>query len=279
MSLITLNDGLSIPQFGFGTWQIPDDEARHRVAEALEIGYRHIDTAQMYGNETGVGKAVAESGIPREELYITTKLNNNNHAPDRVLSSLSDSLDRLGLDYVDLFLIHWPLPEIDIDYVDTWNAMITARGTGDTRSIGVSNFTEENLRRITGPSSVVPAVNQIEAHPYLAQKELRAVDAELGIVTEAWSPLARGAIFEDPRMTAIAERAGHSVSAVVIAWHLQRGDVIFPKASSAARIRENFEAQDVRLDAETVAAIDALDEGRRTGPDPATFNWVPDDEV
>lgn len=279
MSLITLNDGFSIPQFGFGTWQIPDEQARDLVAQALEAGYRHIDTAQMYGNESGVGKAIADSGIPREELFVTTKLNNNNHAPDRVISSLGDSLERLGLDYVDLFLIHWPLPEIDIDYVDTWNAMITARGTGKTRSIGVSNFTAENLRRITGPDSVVPAVNQIEAHPYLAQNELRAVDAELGIATEAWSPLARGAVFEDPRLAEIAERAGHSVSAVVIAWQLQRGDIIFPKASSAARIRENFEAQNVRLDADTIAAIDALDEGRRTGPDPVTFNWVPADEV
>ncbi len=279
MSLITLNDGFSIPQFGFGTWQIPDEQARDRVAEALEIGYRHIDTAQMYGNESGVGRAIAESGIPREELYVTTQLNNNNHAPDRVISSLGDSLERLGLDHVDLFLIHWPLPEIDIDYVDTWNAMITARGTGQTRSIGVSNFTAENLRRITGPDSVVPAVNQIEVHPYLAQNDLRAVDAELGIATEAWSPLAMGTVFEDPQLAAIAERAGHPVSAIVIAWHLQRGDILFPKASSAARIRENFEAQNVQLDAETIAAIDALDEGRRIGPNPVTFNWVPADEV
>ncbi|GAB11282.1 putative aldo/keto reductase [Gordonia araii NBRC 100433] len=279
MTAITLNDGTTIPQFGFGTWQIPDEDARPRVAEALEAGYRHIDTAQMYGNENGVGQAIAESGIARDELYVTTKLNNNNHAPDRAIASIDDSLNRLGLDYVDLFLIHWPLPTIDIDFVDTWHAMEEIRGTGKARSIGVSNFTAEDLRRIVDAGSVVPVVNQIEVHPYFAQNELRALDAQLGVATEAWSPLAQGQVFDDPKLLAIAERVGRPVSQVVLAWHLQRGDIVFPKASSAARIRENFQAQDLRLDEADIAAIDTLDEGRRIGPDPATFDWVPNDEV
>ncbi|MFT4201261.1 aldo/keto reductase [Gordonia sp. (in: high G+C Gram-positive bacteria)] len=280
MALITLNDGTSIPQFGFGTWQIPDEQAHPRVVEALEAGYRHIDTAQMYGNESGVGRGIAESGIARDELYVTTKLNNNNHAPDRVIASIDDSLDRLGLDFVDLFLIHWPLPGIDIDYLDTWNAMIEVRGSGKAKSIGVSNFNADHLERITSrPGSVVPAVNQIEVHPYFAQNELRTANAKLGIATEAWSPLAQGQVFDDPKLVDIAGRVGRPVSQVVLAWHLQRGDIVFPKASSPARIKENFDAQDVRLDAADIAAIDALDENRRIGPDPATFDWVPTDDV
>ncbi|GED97039.1 aldo/keto reductase [Gordonia crocea] len=279
MTTITLNDGTSIPQFGFGTWQIPDAEATPRVAEAFEAGYRHIDTAQMYGNESGVGRAIATSGLAREDIYITTKLNNNNHAPDRAIASIDDSLERLGLDYVDLFLIHWPLPMIDIDYVDTWHALEEIRGTGKARSIGVSSFTEENLRRVVASASIVPVVNQIEVHPYLSQTALRSVDADLGIATEAWSPLAQGQVFDDPALAAIAERLDRPVSAVVLAWHLHRGDIVFPKASSAARIRENFAAQDLKLGADDIAAIDALDQGRRIGPDPATFDWVPNEEV
>ncbi|QKT06491.1 aldo/keto reductase [Gordonia sp. X0973] len=279
MTAITLNDGHSIPQFGFGTWQIPDAEATPRVAEALEAGYRHIDTAQMYGNENGVGKAIAGSGVARDDLYVTTKLNNNNHDPDRAIASIDDSLNRLGLDYVDLFLIHWPLPGIDIDYLDTWHAMEEIRGTGKARSIGVSNFTADQLRRIADSGSLVPVVNQIEVHPYFAQDALRAVNKELGIATEAWSPLAQGQVFDDPVLAEIASRVGRPVSAVVLAWHRQRGDIVFPKASSAARIRENLASQDLELDAADIAKIDALDADRRIGPDPSTFNWVPAEEV
>ncbi len=279
MTAITLNDGTSIPQFGFGTWQIPDAQATDRVAEALDIGYRHVDTAQMYGNEDGVGRAIAASGISRDELYVTTKLNNNNHAPDRAIASIDDSLNRLGLDYVDLFLIHWPLPTIDIDYVDTWHAMEEIRGSGKARSIGVSNFPAECLRRVIAGGSRVPVVNQIEVHPYFAQDALRAVNAGLGIATQAWSPLAQGQVFDDPVLAAIAGRLGAPVSAVVLAWHLQRGDIVFPKASNAERIRENFSAREVRLSPTDVAAIDALDAGRRIGPDPETFAWVPAEEV
>ncbi|MFT3899273.1 MAG: aldo/keto reductase [Gordonia sp. (in: high G+C Gram-positive bacteria)] len=280
MSLITLHDGTSIPQFGFGTWQIPDADARPRVVEALEAGYRHVDTAQMYGNESGVGRAIADVGLSRDELYVTTKLNNNNHDPQRAIASIDDSLERLGLDYVDLFLIHWPLPGIGIDYVDTWHAMVEIQGTGKARSIGVSNFNADHLQRLIElPGSVVPVVNQIEVHPYFAQNELRAFNKNHRIATEAWSPLAQGQVFDDPTLAGIAERVGAPVSQVVLAWHLQRGDIVFPKASSPARIAENFAAQDLKLDAEAVAAIDALDENRRIGPDPATFDWVPADEV
>jgi len=274
---ITLDDGVQIPQLGFGTWQIPPAEARDRVAEALEVGYRHIDTAQMYGNEAGVGEAIAASGLARDEVFVTTKLNNNRHAPEQVGPALDASLERLGLEQVDLFLIHWPLPMIEIDYVDTWRAMTEVLADGRARAIGVSNFQPTHLRRIIDATGVVPAVNQIEVHPYFAQDDLREFGASLSIATEAWSPLAQGQVFDDERLAVIAERVGRSVSQVVLRWAIQRGDIVFPKASSVPRIAENFALFDFELSDEDMAAISALDEGRRIGAHPDEMDWVPAD--
>lgn len=274
---LTLNNGVQIPQFGYGTWQVPPETAQDRVAEALDIGYRHIDTAQMYGNEAGVGAAVAASGLARDEVFVTTKLNNNRHDPAVVAQSLDESLEKLQLDQVDLFLIHWPLPTIDIDFVDTWRAMEEVYAAGKARAIGVSNFQPSHLRRLVQETTVVPAVNQVEIHPYFAQDELRAVNAERGIATEAWSPLAQGQVFEDPALQAIATATGRSVSQVVLRWHLQRGDIVFPKASSVERLQQNFDVFDFELSDADMSAISALDEGRRIGPDPDTMDWVPAD--
>lgn len=274
---ITLDDGVQIPQLGFGTWQIPPAEARDRVAEALEVGYRHIDTAQMYGNEAGVGEAIAASGLARDEVFVTTKLNNNRHAPEQVGPALDASLERLGLEQVDMFLIHWPLPMIEIDYVDTWRAMTEVLADGRARAIGVSNFQPTHLRRIIDATGVVPAVNQIEVHPYFAQDDLREFGASLSIATEAWSPLAQGQVFDDERLAVIAERVGRSVSQVVLRWAIQRGDIVFPKASSVPRIAENFALFDFELSDEDMAAISALDEGRRIGAHPDEMDWVPAD--
>lgn len=273
---LSLNNGVQIPQFGYGTWQVPPETAQDRVAEALEIGYRHIDTAQMYGNEAGVGAAIAASGLPRDEVFVTTKLNNNRHDPAVVAQALDESLEKLQLDQVDLFLIHWPLPTIDIDFVDTWKAMEEVYAAGKARAIGVSNFQPHHLRRVVQEGTVVPAVNQIEAHPYFNQADVRAVNAEHGVATEAWSPLAQGQVFDDPALQAIATSTGRSVSHVVLRWHLQRGDIVFPKASSVERLRENFDLFDFELSAADMGAIEALDAGRRIGPDPDAMAWVPE---
>ncbi len=272
---ITLNNGVTIPQLGFGTWQVPQADAEARVLEAFEVGYRHVDTAQMYGNERGVGAAVAASGLGRDDVFVTTKLNNDRHEPASALASLDESLRQLGLEYVDLFLIHWPLPTTRLDYTATWAAMVTMLESGKTRAIGVSNFQADHLTRIIDATGVVPAVNQVEIHPYLRQDALRAADARLGVATEAWSPLAQGAVFEDPTLAALADEVGRSVSQVVLRWHVQRGDIVFPKASSAQRIAQNFDLFDFALTDEQVARIDALDVGRRYGPDPDTFDWIP----
>ena len=272
---ITLNNGVTIPQLGFGTWQVPPADAQALVLEAFKAGYRHVDTAQMYGNEEGVGAAVAASGLPREEVFVTTKLNNNRHEPASAVASLDESLRRLRLDFVDLFLIHWPLPTTDLDYTATWAAMVTMLESGKARAIGVSNFHADHLARIVETTGVVPAVNQVEIHPYLRQDALRAADARLGIATEAWSPLAQGAVFDDPTLAALATEVGRPVSQVVLRWHVQRGDIVFPKASSARRIAENFDVFDFALTDDQVARIDALDAGRRYGPDPDTFDWIP----
>ncbi|MBC9225545.1 aldo/keto reductase [Aeromicrobium sp. 636] len=273
---LTLNNGVQIPQFGYGTWQVPPETAQDRVAEALDIGYRHIDTAQMYGNEEGVGAAIAASGLARDEVFVTTKLNNNRHDPERVGPALDESLDKLGLERVDLFLIHWPLPMIDIDFVDTWRAMEEAYAAGKARAIGVSNFQPSHLRRVVQEATVVPAVNQIEIHPYFTQDELRAVNSELGIATEAWSPLAQGQVFDDAALEAIARSTGRSVSQVVLRWHLQRGDIVFPKASSVERLKQNFDLFDFELSDADMGAISALDAGRRIGADPDEMSWVPE---
>jgi 2,5-diketo-D-gluconate reductase A len=260
---LTLNNGVQIPQFGYGTWQVPPESVQDRVTEALDVGYRHIDTAQMYGNEEGVGAAIASAGLPRDEVFVTTKLNNNRHDPAVVAGAVDESLEKLGLDRVDLLLIHWPLPMIDIDFVDTWRALEEVYAAGKARAIGVSNFQASHLRRVVQEATVVPAVNQIEVHPYFTQDELRAVNTDLGVATQAWSPLAQGQVFDDAALGAIAHSTGRSVSQVVLRWHLQRGDVVFPKASS------------VELSAADMGAISALDAGRRIGPDPDEMSWVP----
>lgn len=272
--LVTLNNGVQIPQLGFGTFQVPPDRARDTVLAALEVGYRHLDTAQMYGNEAGVGQAVRDSGLDRGEVFLTTKLNNGLHARADALAAFDASLAALGTDYVDLFLIHWPLPGVD-RYVEAWQALEEIYGQGRARAIGVSNFHAAHLRRIVDGCAVVPAVNQIEVHPYLVQDPLRALDAELGIATEAWSPLARGAVLDDPVVTGIAEATGRTPSQVVLRWAIQRGDIVFPKSTDPARMVENFALFDFDLDEAQMAAIAGLDRGQRTGPNPDDFNYVP----
>ncbi|TSD62822.1 aldo/keto reductase [Aeromicrobium piscarium] len=272
---ITLNNGVEIPQLGFGTYQVPPEDTKARVLDAFEAGYRHIDTAQMYGNEEGVGEAVTASGLARDDVFVTSKLNNNNHEPDRVHASLDESLEKLGLERLDLFLIHWPLPGIDIDFVDTWKAMEEAYRAGKTRAIGVSNFQAHHLRRLIGETTIIPAVNQIEVHPFLTQDDLRAVNAEHEVATEAWSPLAQGQVFENEAINAIAESIGRAPAQVVLRWAIQRGDIVFPKASSPERVAQNFDLFGFELSDADMASISALNEDRRVGPDPDTFNYVP----
>ncbi|MFF0434161.1 aldo/keto reductase [Streptomyces sp. NPDC004327] len=261
-----------MPQLGFGVWQVADDEAERAVSTALEAGYRSIDTAAAYENETGTGKALASSGLRREELFVTTKLWNSEQGYDSTLRSFDASLARLGLDYVDLYLIHWPVPAKDA-YVDTYKAFEKILGEGRAKAIGVSNFLPEHLERLTGETSVVPAVNQIELHPQLQQTESRAVHDRLGIKTEAWSPLGSGrGLLEVPAIVAIAQKHGRTPAQVVLRWHLQIGNVVIPKSVTPSRIRENIDVFDFELDAEDLKGIAALDEGRRLGPDPAAFN-------
>jgi 2,5-diketo-D-gluconate reductase A len=274
---ITLNDGTAIPQLGFGVFLVPPEETQRTVEQAFEVGYRHIDTAQMYGNEAEVGAAIATSGIPREALYITTKLNNGNHLPDDARRSFAESLDRLGLDHVDLFLIHWPLPtRYDGDFVTTWQTMVELREGGGTTSVGVSNFEPAHLDRIIDATGVVPAVNQIEVNPYFPNEAARAADARHGIATEAWSPIARGRIAGDRTITRIADRVGRTPAQVTLRWHLQRGDIVFPKSMHRERIEENFAIFDFALRDDDMAAISTLDRGEsgRTGPNPNTFDTI-----
>ena len=272
---IRLNNGVEIPQLGFGVYQVPPEDTADAVATALEIGYRHIDTAEMYGNEKGVGEAVARSGIDRGEVFVTSKLNNGFHRRDDALRAFDQSLADLGFEYLDLFLIHWPLPGIDVDYIETWKAMEEIYASGRCRAIGVSNFQAHHLRRLFSQAQVRPAVNQIEVHPYLTQEELRAFDADHEIVTEAWSPIAQGKVLGDPAIVAIAERLGRTPAQVVLRWHVQRGDVVFPKSVSRQRMQENFELFDFELGTDDMATLTGLDRGERTGPDPDTFNYIP----
>jgi 2,5-diketo-D-gluconate reductase A len=272
---LTLNNGVQIPQLGFGVFQIPPEETAEATLAALEVGYRHIDTAEMYRNEREVGAAVARSGLPRDQLFVTSKLNNGFHAHDAALKAFDGTLEALGLDYLDLFLVHWPLPGIDVDYVETWRAMEEIYGSGRTRAIGVSNFKEHHLRRLFGASEVRPAVNQIEIHPYLAQDDLRAFDADHEIVTEAWSPIAQGKVLDDPAILGVAERVGRTPAQVVLRWHIQRGDVVFPKTVSRERMAENYALFDFELAEDDMEVITGLDRGERTGPDPDTFNYIP----
>ncbi|MFI0941717.1 aldo/keto reductase [Streptomyces sp. NPDC021020] len=273
---LTLNNGTSIPQLGFGVFQIPPDDTRQAVLTALESGYRHIDTAEMYGNEKEVGHAVRESGLARGDVFVTSKLNNGYHAHDAALTAFDRSLDDLGFGYLDLFLIHWPLPGIG-DFTETWHALEEIYASGRAKAIGVSNFNPHHLERLAQTSSTIPAVNQIEIHPYLAQDDVRAYDTAHGIATEAWSPIAQGKVLDDPVITAIAGRLERTPAQVTLRWHIQRGDIVFPKSVTPARVAENFRIFDFNLTPDDMAAITALDRGERTGPDPDTFNWVPDD--
>ncbi|MFJ8330139.1 aldo/keto reductase [Streptomyces sp. NPDC094437] len=268
---VTLNNGVQIPQLGFGVFQVPDAETTAAVTHALEAGYRSIDTAAIYGNEAGVGAALAGSGIAREDLFITTKLWNADQGYDATLRAFDTSLAKLGLDHVDLYLIHWPTPAQN-RYRDSWRALEKLAADGRIRAAGVSNFQPAHLSRLTEDSALVPAVNQIELHPGLQQRELRALHAESGIVTEAWSPLAQGAVLGDPVLTGIAERHGKSPAQVVLRWHLQLGNVVIPKSVTPVRIRENIDVFDFTLTDEELTAIAGLDRGLRTGPDPDTFN-------
>lgn len=271
MPRITLNNGVDIPQLGFGVFKIPPGDTERATREALDVGYRHVDTAEMYGNEAGVGRAVRESGVDRTEVFVTSKLDNGFHAPERVAPAFEGTLAALDLGYVDLFLVHWPLPTIAVDYVDTWRAMEGLLEGGRVRAIGVSNFQRSHLERVLASADVVPAVNQIEVHPYLVQDPLRAFDRDHGIVNEAWSPIARGDVVRDPAVGAVAGAVGRTPAQVVLRWHLQRGDVVFPKSSRRGRMEENFALFDFELDPEQMAAISALDRHHRTGPDPDTF--------
>ena len=274
---ITLNDGNVIPQLGFGVYQIEPDDTAEAVGEALRIGYRHIDTAEMYGNEREVGEAVRASGLARGEVFVTSKLSNAFHEPADARKGFDTTLSDLGFDYVDLFLIHWPLPtRYEGDYVSTWKALEEFHHDGRARSIGVSNFQVEHLERLAEETETVPAVNQIEVHPYLTNDAVRAYGREHGIATEAWSPIAQGAVLDDPTISQIAEKVGKSPAQVVLRWHIQRGDIVFPKSVTPSRMRENFDLFDFELDASDVDAITALDRGEdgRTGPHPDTFDRV-----
>jgi 2,5-diketo-D-gluconate reductase A len=272
---ITLNNGVEIPQLGFGVFQIEPEQTKDATLAALEVGYRHIDTAEMYGNEKEVGEAVRASGIDRSEIFVTSKLNNGFHAYDDALSAFDQSLKDLDIDYLDLFLVHWPLPGVG-DYVETWKAMEKMYESGRVRAIGVSNFQPHHLRRIHGETSVTPAVNQIEVHPYFTNDEVRAFNAEHGIATEAWSPIAQGNVLEDETITRIAGNLGKSPAQVTLRWHLQRGDIVFPKSVTRSRVEENFDLFDFELSGEDMTAITALDKDGRQGPNPDEFNYIPE---
>jgi 2,5-diketo-D-gluconate reductase A len=275
---IRLNDGNTIPQLGFGVFQIEPRDTAEAVRHALEVGYRHIDTAEMYGNERGVGEAVRESGLDRNQVFVTSKLNNGAHRPEDARRAFEGTLAALGFAFVDLFLIHWPLPTLyDGDFVSTWRVLEEFNRDGRARSIGVSNFEVEHLERLAAETDTVPAVNQIELHPYLLNEEVRAYGEERGIATEAWSPIAQGEVLDDPLITEISERLGRTPAQVVLRWHIQRGSIVFPKSSTPERIRENFDIFDFELEPGDVEAIESLDRGEagRTGPHPNRFDYAP----
>jgi 2,5-diketo-D-gluconate reductase A len=268
---IQLNDGNSIPQLGFGVFQIPPEETAEATRRALEIGYLHIDTAEMYGNEREVGEALRASGLDRGDVFVTSKLNNSYHRPDDARRAFDRTLSELGFDYVDLFLIHWPLPTLyDGDFVSTWRTLEEFKADGRARSIGVSNFEVDHLERLTVETDVVPAVNQIELHPYLLNEEVRSYGEEHGIATEAWSPLKQGEVLRDPLILEIAERVGRTPAQAVLRWHIQRGNIVFPKSTTPERMRENFELFDFELEPADLERINGLDRGEagRNGPHP-----------
>lgn len=276
---ITLNDGNIIPQLGFGVYKIKPKDAVEAVSKALEIGYRHIDTAEMYGNEKEVGEAVRASGLARAEVFVTSKLNNGFHHPDDARRAFDVTLAELGFDYVDLFLIHWPLPTLyGGDFVSTWKTLEEFHRDGRARSVGVSNFQIDHLERLVAESDLVPAVNQIEVHPYFTNNAVRGYGREHGIATEAWAPIARGKVLRDPTITRIAEEVGKTPAQVVLRWHIERGDIVFPKSGTPSRMLENFELFDFGLESVDVDRITALDQGEsgRTGPNPDTFDHIAD---
>ena len=275
---IALNNQTTIPQLGFGVFQVPPAQTAEVTAQALEVGYRHIDTAEMYRNEAGVGEAIRASAIPRDELYVTSKLDNGFHEPDDARRAFDETLTRLGLDHIDLFLIHWPLPtRYAGDFVSTWRTLAEFVADGRATSIGVSNFQPAHLTRIVEETGVVPAVNQIEVHPYFGNEAARAASHELGIAVEAWSPIAQGAVLDDEVIGKIAAAHGRTPSQVTLRWHVERGDIVFPKTTRVERMRENFEIFDFSLTPDEVATISALDRGEqgRRGPNPDTFDWIP----
>ncbi|MDQ3925404.1 MAG: aldo/keto reductase [Actinomycetota bacterium] len=275
---ITLNDGNIIPQLGFGVFQIEPENTVEAVSEALEIGYRHIDTAEMYGNEREVGEAIRASGLDRSDVYVTSKLSNAFHEPQEAREAFDRTLSDLGFDYVNLFLIHWPLPTLyDGDFMSTWRALEEFKRDERARSIGVSNFQIEHLDQLAAETDTVPAVNQIEVHPYFTNEAVREYGREHGILTEAWSPIAQGGVLEDSTITRIADKVGKTPAQVVLRWHIQRGDIIFPKSVTPSRMKENFKLFDFELEQGDVDEISALDRGEdgRTGPNPDTFAYVP----
>jgi 2,5-diketo-D-gluconate reductase A len=272
---ITLNNGQQIPQLGFGVFLVEPQDTVAAVSTALQVGYRHIDTAEMYGNEQEVGEAIRRSGLDRHEVYVTSKLSNDAHRPDDARRAFDESLKTLGFDYLDLFLIHWPLPtRYGGDYVSTWKALEEFYREGRARSIGVSNFQARHLRRLHGESEIIPAVDQIEVNPYLTQDELRGFCAEHQIAIEAWSPIARGNALDDPTVDDIARKVGKTPAQVILRWHIERGDIVFPKSVNPDRIRENIDIFDFELTGEDVEAISALNRNERTGPDPDRFDRI-----
>ncbi|MBA2639233.1 MAG: aldo/keto reductase [Nocardioidaceae bacterium] len=268
---VTLNNGSTIPQLGIGVFQVPPEDTAKIVATALDVGYRHIDTAALYDNEEGVGQGVRDSGLARDDVFVTTKLGNPDQGAERGLAAFERSLQLLGMDYVDLYLIHWPLPGKDL-YVETWQTMEKLYADGRARAIGVSNFQPNHLRRLQAEATVLPAVNQVELHPTFTQAPLREVHQQMGIATQAWAPIGQGAELDNATVGEIAERVGRTPAQVIVRWHLQIGNIVFPKSVTPARIEENFAVFDFELDDSDVASISALDAGNRTGPDPDQFN-------
>ena len=271
LPLSTGHGTTDIPQLGFGVWQVPDDEVDSAIATALDVGYRSIDTARLYGNEEGVGRAISASGLSRDELFVTTKVWNDDHGFDSTLAAFDASLGRLGLDVLDLFLIHWPTPARD-KYVDTWKALLRLREEGRVRAVGVCNFQVPHLQRLLDETGELPAINQVELHPYLQQSALRDFHATHDILTEAWSPLASGgAVLRDETISGIARKHGVTPAQAILRWHTQVGNVVIPKSVTPSRIEENFDIFGFELDTEDLSAFARLDRGERTGPDPAQF--------
>jgi 2,5-diketo-D-gluconate reductase A len=270
---VPLNDGNSIPTLGFGVFKVPPADTEQAVSTALQAGYRHIDTAAMYGNERETGRAVAASGVPRDELYLVTKLWNSEQGYDSTLAAFDASMERLGVDYLNLYLVHWPMPEAN-KFVDTFKAFAHLRDQGRIRSIGVSNFEPEHLAVLVDATGIVPAVNQVELHPRLPQNELREVHARLGIATEAWGPLGQGSLLTDPAVTAVAGDVGRTPAQVLIRWHIQLGNIVIPKSVNPQRIASNFDVFDFELSEKDMATISSLDDGNRLGPDPRTFDFT-----